>query len=104
MKIARRTLIIVAFLILVLLGIGIYISVTYENTAIKYLKKYLDNHLITEIEVDEISFSLLKSFPYASVRFKNVYAKSALNFESRDFAGQDIDTLLTANNIFFEYY
>ena len=103
MKIARRTLIIVAFLILVLLGIGIYISVTYENTAIKYLKKYLDNHLITEIEVDEISFSLLKSFPYASVRFKNVYAKSALNFESRDFAGQDIDTLLTANNIFFEF-
>jgi hypothetical protein len=103
MKIARRTLIIVAFLILVLLGIGIYIPVTYENTAIKYLKKYLDNHLITEIEVDDISFSLLKSFPYASIRFKNVYAKSALNFAVHDFAGRNIDTLLTANNIFFEF-
>ncbi len=103
MKIARRTLIIVTFLILVLLGIGIYISVTYEDTAIKYFKKYLDNHLTTEIEVDDISFSLLKSFPYASVRFKNVYTKSALNFAAHDFAGQDIDTLLTANNVFFEF-
>jgi hypothetical protein len=103
MKIARRTLIIVTFLILVLLGIGIFISVTYEDTAIKYLKKYLDNHLMTEIEVDDISFSLLKSFPYASVRFKNVYAKSALNFAVHDFTGQDIDTLLTANNVFFEF-
>jgi hypothetical protein len=103
MKIARRTLIIVTFLILVLLGGGIYVSVTCEDTAIRYLKKYLDNHLTTEIEVDDISFSLLKSFPYASVRFKNVYAKSALNFAAGDFAGQDIDTLLTANSIFFEF-
>jgi hypothetical protein len=103
MKTARRALIIVAFLILVLLGTGIFISVTYEDTAIKYLKKYLDSHLITEIEVDDIRFSLLKSFPYASVRFKNVYAKSALNFKVHDFTGQDIDTLLTANNVFFEF-
>jgi hypothetical protein len=104
MKIARRTGIIIFILIIILaISGGIFISTAYEETAIKYLKKYLDYHLITEIEVDNINFSLLKSFPYASVRFKNVYSKSSLNFSASDFPCQDTDTLLTAASIFFEF-
>ena len=103
MKIVKRTGIVLFILIIILIPAGIFISTSYDETVIKYLKKYLDSHLITEIEVDNINFSLLKSFPYASVQLKNVYAKSALNFSVNDFAGKDTDTLLAANSISFEF-
>ncbi|UCH13503.1 MAG: hypothetical protein JSV22_10360, partial [Bacteroidales bacterium] len=85
MKAAKRIGIIIAILIIILLPAGIFISVTYDEAVIKYLKKYLDKHLITEIEVDEINFSLLRNFPNASVELRNVLARSTLNFSAQDF-------------------
>ncbi len=103
MKILKRFIIVAVILIIVVILAGIFISITYEDTAIKYLKKYLDKHLITEITVDKINFSLLKNFPNASVEFKNILAKSTLNFSAKDFSGEKTDPLLIANSIFFEF-
>ena len=103
MKILKRIGIIVGVLIIIFISAGIIISVTYEDTAIKYLKKYLDKHLITEIEVDKINFSLFKNFPNASVELKNIMARSTLNFTASDFGERDTETLLVAENIFFEF-
>jgi hypothetical protein len=103
MKILKHIIIIAVVLTVIFILSGIVISLTYEDTAISYLKKYLDKHLITEIEVDEINFSLLKNFPNASVEFKNINAKSTLNFSAKDFTGTDTETLLTAKSIFFEF-
>jgi hypothetical protein len=103
MKILKRIGIIVAVLSIILIPIGIFISTTYDDAVIRYLKKYLDKHLITEIEVDKIDFSLLKNFPRASVELKNIYARSTLNFSERDFINDNTDTLLIAKSIFFEF-
>ncbi len=103
MKIVKRIGIIIAVLIIILIPAGIFISTTYDESVIRYLKKYLDKHLITEIEVDKIDFSLLKNFPRASVELKNIYARSTLNFSERDFIDENTDTLLVAKSIFFEF-
>jgi hypothetical protein len=103
MKILKRIGIIIAVLIIILIITGIFISATYDDAVIRYLKKYLDKHLITEIEVDKIDFSLLKNFPRASVELKNIYARSTLNFSESDFIRDNTDTLLIAKSIFFEF-
>lgn len=103
MKIVKRIGIIIALLIIILITAGIFISITYDEAVIKYLKKYLDRHLITEIEVDKINFSLLKTFPNASVELKNIFARSTLNFSAHDFNIANTDTLLAAKSIFFEF-
>ena len=103
MKIIKRIGIIIAVLIIILIPTVIFISTTYDEAVIKYLKKYLDKHLITEIEVDKIKFSVLKNFPHASVELKNICAKSTLNFSERDFINENTDTLLIAKSIFFEF-
>ncbi len=103
MKVVKRIGIIIALLIIILVPAGIYISTTYDEGVIRYLKKYLDKHLVTEIEVDRINFSLLKNFPRATVELKNVYARSTLNFSESDFADDNTDTLLVAKSIFFEF-
>jgi len=103
MKIIKRIGIVITVLIIIIIPTGIFISTTYDEAVIRYLKKYLDNHLITEIEVDKIDFSLLKNFPRASVELKNIYARSTLNFSERDFLNEDTDTLLIAKSIFFEF-
>ncbi len=102
MKTVKRTGIIIAILIILIIPAAVFVSVTYDEAVIKYLKKYLDKHLITEIEVNKINFSLLKNFPNASVELKNILAKSTLNFSAHDF-NNNTDTLLTARSIFFEF-
>jgi hypothetical protein len=103
MKIVKRIVIIIAVLTIIFISAGIFISATYDEAVIKYLKKYLDKHLVTEIEVTEINFSLLKNFPRASVELKNIFARSTLNFSEPDFINENTDTLLTAKSIFFEF-
>ena len=103
MKILKHIAISTGVLVIVFIIAGIIISATYKDTTIKYLKKYLDKHLITEIEVEKINFSLIKNFPNASVELKNILAKSTLNFSAADFVRKDTDTLLTAENVFFEF-
>ncbi len=82
---------------------GIIISVTYEDAVVKILKKYLDKHLTTEIEVSDIKFSVFRKFPYATVEFRNILAKSGVEFSSEQFKNTSTDTLLSAKSIFFEF-
>lgn len=87
---------------LVILG-GVIVSIFYENAVIKVLKRYLDKHLTTEIEVSGINFSAFKKFPNATVEFRNIVAKSGTNFSPEDFENLSADTLLTAKSVFFEF-
>jgi hypothetical protein len=40
----------------------------------------LNQNLTAKIEVEDISFSVLRNFPYASVEFKNIKAGEAKGF------------------------
>lgn len=90
-------------IVLLLLTMLTVLSFTYDKAIIKYLKKNLNEHLLTEIIVDEIDFSMIKKFPYATVEFSNVVVKSraGLNYAGRVIEGED--TLMQASKIYFQF-
>jgi hypothetical protein len=90
-------------LLLSLLSIITILSFTYDKTLIKYLKKYLNEHLLTEIIVDEIDFSLIKRFPSATVEFSNVVVKSRAGLNCSDFKTISGDTLMSAKKVYFQF-
>ena len=79
------------------------LSFSYDKTIVKYLKKYLNEHLLTEIIIDRIDFSMIKKFPYATVEFSNVLIKSraGLNYSGPALACKD--TLMSASKIYFQF-
>ncbi len=103
MRIFRRVLIIFISFLLFCLLIGVIFSTIYEDAVINYLKKYLDKHLITEVEVNKINFSIFKKFPKASVELTDIVAKSGMGFSAYDFGYINTDTLLSAKSVFFEF-
>ncbi len=103
MKLIRKVTITIIFLFLLFIGFGLTMAFLFRHSAVDYLKKYLDKHLLTEIQVDDIRFSVLKRFPYATVELKNVVVKSTVNFSASDFTGLNTDTLLAARKVHFEF-
>jgi hypothetical protein len=97
-------------LITALLATIILIAVTsaivtlfYEKAVIRYMKKYLDEHLMTQISMDDIRFRALKGFPNATVEINQVVVLSGENFHPRDFDGSYADTLLKARKVSFQF-
>jgi uncharacterized protein involved in outer membrane biogenesis len=90
---------IIMFLFVVL----IVLSFSYENTIIRYLKKNLNEHLLTEIIIDRIDFSIIKRFPYATVEFSNVVIKSRAGLNYSGPAISCKDTLMNASKIYFQF-
>src|SRR3569832_2481386 len=72
------------FVIIAFLGLGFLLGWIYEDAVKKYLITELNKQLNTPIIIDtkDIDFSIIKNFPYASLDFKNIKAKDAV--ESRD--------------------
>lgn len=82
---------------------GLILSYTYEDTVIRYLKKYLDKHLTTEIEVSQIKLSFIRKFPNVTVGLRNIVVYSGSGFQGKEFSGIDTDTLLSAKSVIFEF-
>ncbi|MBN2613289.1 MAG: hypothetical protein JXB00_17180 [Bacteroidales bacterium] len=102
MKFNKKVLLFSLLIPAIVLLAGFIFSVSYEDAVIKILKKYLDKHLTTEIEVSRIDFSVFKKFPNATVEFRNMVAKSGVGFNTREFK-KNTDTLMTAKSVFFEF-
>lgn len=79
------------------------ISLFYEKAAIRYLKTYLDEHLRTQITVEDIHFRLLKGFPNATFELKNIVVLSGEQFSAVDFTNINADTLLKAKRVAFQF-
>jgi len=79
------------------------ISLFYEKAVIRYMKKYLDEHLLTQISMDDIRFSVLRGFPAATVDINRVVMLSGDQFSARDFQGSYADTLLKARKVSFRF-
>lgn len=93
---------ILVIILLIITGFTL-LSVSYDKAIIKYLKKYLDEHLLTEIIVSKIDFSFFKKFPYGTVEFSDVFVKSRKAGNPNGLNIQGADTLLYAKNIFFQF-
>ena len=79
------------------------ISLFYEKAVIRYMKKYLDEHLLTQISMDDIRFSVLSGFPAATVDINRVVILSGDQFSALDFQGSYADTLLKARKVSFRF-
>jgi len=95
-------LLIVSILGLILLT-GLILSLTYEEAVIKYLKKYLDKHLTTKVEVTQIRLSFIRKFPNATVELRNMVIYSGTGYHNKEFSNINTDTLLSAKSVFFEF-
>ncbi len=81
----------------------VFLSFSYDRAIVKYLKKYLDEHLLTEIIVGKIDFSFFKKFPYGTVEFTDVLVKSRAGVNYSAIDTKSVDTLLSAKKIFFQF-
>src|SRR5688572_30199402 len=94
LRIIRRAFLILLLLIILLSGTAVMLAWIYGDEAKAYVVGELNKQLSTEVIVqpDDIDFSILRSFPNASVEFKNVAALDAI-------AGAKKDTLFKAGNV-----
>ncbi len=102
MKLFRKILLLAVSITGLFLITGLILSYTYEDTVIRYLKKYLDKHLTTEIEVAQIKLSFIRKFPNVTVGLRNIVVYSGTGFQNKEFSGFDTDTLLSAKSAVFE--
>lgn len=81
-----------------LIGIAFGIGVIYESEVKQYVINELNKQLNTPVMIDakDISFSIIKNFPYASVDFKNLKAMDAIQSKRKD-------TLFKADRISFQF-
>jgi hypothetical protein len=82
---------------------SIVLSLFYEKAVVRYMKKYLDEHLLTQLSMDDIRFKVLKGFPNATVEITNAVLLSGKDFSQKDFPGSFSDTLLQANSILLQF-
>jgi hypothetical protein len=87
--------------VIILIGVLSAIGYIYEDEVSQYLIEELNENILTEIEAEDVNFSLIKKFPKASVEFKNVLAHSKDGFY-KEVKGYKTDTLFFAQSIFIK--
>ncbi len=80
-----------------------FLSLFYEKAIVRYIQRYLDEHLLTELSMKDIRFRVLKGFPNATVEISNPVLLSGEEFRVRDFRGTFADTLLQAKSVSFQF-
>lgn len=96
------TLSLLATLTLILVTSAV-LSLFYEKAMVRYLKRYLDEHLATELSMKEIRFRVLKGFPNATLEISRPVLLAGRDFNARDFGGNFADTLLYARSVSFQF-
>jgi len=93
-----RLFIFFIIVILLLITTGAIIGMYYKNEVKEYVISELNKHLNSEIIVDgkDIDFTVISSFPNASINFKNIKALDAISKAKKD-------TLFKANEIALQF-
>jgi hypothetical protein len=71
-----------------------------EQKIIEKAVSALNENINVPVYMDEISFSLIKKFPNATLQLKNVTLLSATTFDRQGFAPNTTDTLLWVDNLY----
>ena len=91
----------IAIAIAILLTFAISMSMIFEEEVSQYLVEELNEILLSEIEVEEVSFSVIRKFPKATLEFKNVTAHTKTGYRKK-IKGFNTDTLFYAKSIFVQ--
>jgi len=108
LRFLKRLFLFVFVFILLLLAAVATIGYVYQDEVKEYVIAELNKQLNTEIIVDgnDIDFTVIKNFPYASVDFKNVKALDALKTSPKDtlFKAGEISLQFNLLDIFKKNY
>lgn len=80
----KKVLIIFSILVLSILGLGLYIASVYEEEVKTYILSELNKNLATKVDIEDLSFSVFRKFPYASLELKNVRADEVNDKEKKE--------------------
>ena len=64
----NKVLIIFSILVLSILGLGLYIASVYEEEVKTYILAELNKNLVTKVDIEDLSFSVFRKFPYDQQR------------------------------------
>lgn len=110
MRNLKRILSFLLFLFLLVVSTLFVIALAYEKEVKEYVIKQLNGRLKTKVIIDSenIDFSLLKNFPYASLDFKNIIMlESPVGRNKPDKNGKKqfmkTDTLFSSEHIFLQF-
>jgi len=79
-KILKYTSIIFLILVVIFASASYFIALKYEKEITAAVIGELNKQIETEVEVDDINFSILRDFPMASLEFSNVFIHSTKGF------------------------
>src|SRR4030042_2962494 len=99
MKKIRNILLYFLASLFVLVLAWIILAKAFEDKVISFIINDINKKLSSEISVSEVSFSLLRKFPDATVIFNEVLIKSG----QKDRSSQVSDTLLSADMIMLSF-
>ena len=97
LKICRKIFFWIFFVCLFLLTTVTVILNIYEDDIKQYAISELNEHLTSNVEVEDIELSIFHSFPSASIQFQKVFIPDAFPEIESD------DTLFYAENMFFNF-
>lgn len=80
----------IVILLGLLIGAAFIIAKFYGEDIKNYVVQELNKNLKTKVDVKKIDFTVIESFPYASIQFTNVAIYSSIN---------EADTMLSASNL-----
>ncbi|MBK7184030.1 MAG: hypothetical protein IPH89_14550 [Bacteroidetes bacterium] len=91
-----------------LLGVGVMLSYYYQDEVKEYVIAELNKQLNTQVIVDgnDIDFTVVRSFPMASINFKNIKALDAIESEHKDtlFNAEEISLQFSLIDLFKKNY
>ena len=103
MKTLKKIVLYLSGTIILLILAGLLLSVIYKDRITQAILSELNQNVRTEIKAEKIDFSLLRKFPFASVEFKNIMARSVPSFEHNDSLYARGDTLFNLSSLFLEF-
>lgn len=104
MKRIFKILIILFSILAILLFSALFLSLIFEDRIANYAISELNKQIKTPIKVEKTDFTLIRKFPNATIRLRNVYVHSVKeDYEENQFIGINTDTLLFARDIFLQF-
>ena len=103
MNLLKRVFLIILIVFLVFTGAAVLFTFLYGDKITSRILTELNKQIHTEIAVEEVSFSLLRKFPFATIEFKNIMALHAEGLSIGDFPATSSDTLFYLENLFLEF-
>jgi hypothetical protein len=93
-KLTYRILLVFTGFLLIAIVSGFLLQNYFKEKIKELFISEINKQLITEVRVDKVKFSIIKDFPYASVRFYNVGLKEAIKRKSnKDLLTADVISL-----------